>query len=99
MFYIPAPHAWGSPRKTSSLQQASNCHNPFLVPVDAATKTEAQTEASQYPNGLGKACPQAPSEQDWVLLNRGCPQQTYALEHQSEHHPSCCAGPGQRFCR
>lgn len=45
-------------------------------------ETEAQTEASQHPNGLGKACPQPPLEQDWVLLNCGGPEQTYALQHQ-----------------
>lgn len=45
-------------------------------------ETEAQTEASQHPNGLGNACPQPPSEQDWVLLNCGGPEQTYALQHQ-----------------
>lgn len=29
MFYISALHAWGSPKKSSSLQQASNYHKPF----------------------------------------------------------------------
>lgn len=42
-------------KKTSSLQQASNRHNLFLKPVEAAVETEAQTEASQHFNGLSKS--------------------------------------------
>lgn len=69
-------------QKSFIVAAASNRHNPFPKPVQAAMETEAQSEASQHPNRLGKPCPQPPLEQDCVLLSYGGPEQTYALQHQ-----------------
>lgn len=70
------------PKKTLIIAASKQSPQPLSKSAEAAVETEAQTEASQQPNRLSKACPQPPSEQNWVLQKHGCPQQTYVLQHQ-----------------